>query len=344
MLLTALRLVLTSLPSVQIYQHLVKTGVLRGDEFILDHAMVDFASSSKKGFDIGGALSLTGSGDSAPGVRVLLLTNQAYYLSGPIACGEEGWAWLERLNLKKREYSDIRSLTLLYGGQGLQVARFGERASKRLGNAAPRLANIYDVYQVQQLGLAQRIVDAFSRQRKDDLGCAMTVRPDLLSLPSLQRLYVSMALPGASGMQEKLLTHITVRHKGRMVPRVLIWLQQGRGGGDGLLLVAECDLSQLARAPLPPGEMPPKDAFPSAAKFSLSGLESVDFPEESAAMVMAFPEVNLHVMFHDDAARHVWRRALKAHFIKNMDAAGNWKAAVLPSNQQARLVYATKLL
>ena len=142
-----------------------------------------------------------------------------------------------------------------------------------------------------------------------------------------------------------MLCHILIRHKGKMVPRVLIWVTQGRAAGDGgLLVIAEVDLSQLAAPVLPDGSIPSTDVFPSAVKFNLASLESVDFAEESASMVLGFPEVNLHVTFHDDAARQMWRVALKANFIKSSDAAGNWRAAQLPSNQQARLVYATKLL
>jgi hypothetical protein len=253
------------------------------------------------------------------------------------------------MNPTKREYADIRHATLLYGGQGLQLVRFAETASDRLSSPAPKLNNVYEVFTLHQLGLAQRILYAFTHAQRDDFGCAMSISPDVQSRPSLVRLYHSMGLPNAAALTERLLTHITIRHKAKMVPRVLIWLQQGVGRaaaatGESSLLIVECDSMQFAAPPVAEGHVPEKEIFRSGVRFTLNSLESVDFPEDTSGMVLGFPEANLHIVFHDDAARQMWRVALKANFMKSMDASGNWKAAMLPSNQQARLVYATKLL
>lgn len=209
---------------------------------------------------------------------------------------------------------------------------------------------MYEVYTVHQLGLAQRILAGFASAQRDDFGHTMLISPDTQSRPSLMRLYTSLNIP-ATQVSEKLFTHITIRLKGKMVPRVLVWVQQGFGrtasSSDGQLLIVECAASALAKpAPESSEEVPAPsdDVFRNGVKFKLDDLHSVDFPEENSGMTLGFPEANLHIVFYDDAARQMWRTALKAQFLKSMDASGNWKSLSLPSNTNARLVYATKLL
>jgi hypothetical protein len=57
----------------KIYQHLMRTKELAQDEFIVDHAVVEFASS-KQEFNLGSIARAQGKSD---GLRVLILTNRA---------------------------------------------------------------------------------------------------------------------------------------------------------------------------------------------------------------------------------------------------------------------------
>lgn len=280
-----------------------------------------------------------------------LSSSSSLLLSFVSPAGEEGWSWLEKLQPEKFEYADLRSLTLLYGGQAFGLSRFAEPPSDRLGQATKELNCVYEVYTVHQVGLAQRILGAFASAQRDDFGHTMALTPDTRSRPSLMRLYTSLNMQAAS-VSEKLFTHITIRLKGKMVPRVLVWVQQGFGRtaspSDAQLVILECASSALACAPSPPSSEevpdPSSDIFRNGVRFRLDDLHSVDFPEENSGMTLGFPEANLHIVFYDDAARQMWRVALKAQFLKSMDASGNWRQALLPSNQNARLVYATKLL
>jgi hypothetical protein len=59
----------------------MRTKELAQDEFIVDHAVVDFATNTQD-FDL---TTITRTGENAPGLRILVLTNQAYYLSAPMS-------------------------------------------------------------------------------------------------------------------------------------------------------------------------------------------------------------------------------------------------------------------
>jgi len=355
----------------KMYQHLIRTQQLDGDEFIVDHAVVEWASSNNQ--SAGGlgfaavAAAVTGSAKEAAGMRMLILTNRAYYLSGSLTPGAEGWGWLDSLQLVKRSYADLHSLRRTYGGQGFQLSRYAERSNKRLSAPTPHLELVHEAFVLHQLGLADRILSVFSRSRRDDFGCNMQIGADTLSRPSLLRLYQALNLPNASHLCEHLLTHITIRLRGNFVPRVIVWVAPGGPGGgggsgtDGMLVISEFDPTALATAPpsidghtssssstTSPSDSSLASVLPSGVKFLLSGLRHADFPAESGSMLLAFEEVTLHIQFHDDAAREEWRMKLKRHFLGGVDASNatgsGWKAAMLPSNQQARQVYAAKLL
>ena len=254
------------------------------------------------------------------------------------------------MNPSKRDYADVCQLTLLYGGQGFQLVRFAEVATARLGEPSPRLKKVYEVYTTHQLGLAERILYAFTHAHRDDFGCAMAINPDVHSRPSLLRLYHRMGLQNPAQWNEKLLTHVRRRLDGEMTPHVILWVQQGQGRNvdpsDGILVLADCETHHFAtKAPV---EGQPQDSekeiFRPLKLFKLSSLQSVDFPEDSSTMILGFPDEYLHLTFHDDAARQMWRLALRETFIRAMDASGNFRAVQLPGTRNAKMVYATKLL
>lgn len=175
--------------------------------------------------------------------------------------------------------------------------------------------------------------------------------PEFTSRSSLVRLYIRKGLSNASQMNERLLSYVQLRHQSMDRPRLMAWIGEGRGSsGDGLLVFAEYDARQLAVATVEEETDTAVDSelFTEATVMDVSKLESVDFPEDSASMLLSFDNdgsiERRQVSFYDDAARQQWRLALKQHFIRDIDASGTWKASQLPSNQHAKLVYATKLL